>query len=162
MTFFLFNNTFAQQASTSSNVSANILTPLSINTTGSIDFGDIVLTQSAQNITKAPNEGSTGEVTGNPSSNITINFNPVTLDNSAWASQHNTNIGTITFNPLIHHTGSNSNYINPQQVTNGGTYQLIDIGGVGKLYLWIGGTITVQPNQPIGYYTGTLTINVAY
>ncbi len=159
---FLSVNIYAQSGSASANVTANVVTPISIITTGNIDFGDVIVMPNAYQVTKSPDSGSKHEVQGNPNSSVTISFNSVTLDNFSWVAQHGGTTGTMTFVPEVKHTGTNPNYVNPTNVTNGGVYQLIDVGGVGKLYLWVGGSITVNANQPVGYYTGTFVINVSY
>ncbi|MEJ5351903.1 MAG: DUF4402 domain-containing protein [Melioribacteraceae bacterium] len=153
---------FAQSGSASASVTANVITPITIITTGSIDFGDVIVMPNPYQVTKSPESGSRHEVQGNPNSSVTISFNPITLDNFNWVAQHGGTSGTITFIPEVKHTGTNPNYVNPITVTSGGVYQLTDVGGIGKLYLWVGGAINVNANQPVGYYTGTFVINVSY
>jgi len=34
--------------------------------------------------------------------------------------------------------------------------------GLGKLFLWVGGSIGVASNQPQGEYVGTFTVSVEY
>lgn len=160
--FFSSAIIYAQSGSASATVTANVITPITIITTGSIDFGDIVVMPSPYEVSKSPGEGSRHEVQGNPNSSVTVSFNSVTLDNYNWVLTHGGTNGTLTFIPEVRHTGSDPNYTNPIIVTSGGVYTLMNVGGIGKLYLWVGGSINIQANQPVGYYTGTFTINVAY
>ncbi len=152
----------AQSSSVSASVTANVMTPITIITTGNIDFGDIIVMPNPYQVTKSPVDGSKHEVQGNPNSSVTVSFNSVILDNFDWVAQHGGTNGTMTFIPEVKHTGTNSSYVNPMPVVNGGVYQLNDVNGIGKLFLWVGGSINVNANQPIGYYTGTFVINVAY
>lgn len=159
---YLTSLCFAQSGSASASVTANVITPITIITTGSIDFGDVIVMPNPYVVTKSPAEGSRHEIQGNPNSSVTISFSSVTLDNFSWVAQHGGTTGTIIFTPEVNHTGTNPNYTNPSPVTSGGVYTLTDVGGIGKLYLWTGGSISINANQPVGYYTGTFVINVSY
>lgn len=157
----------AIQLSVTANASLLVLKGVSISVSGSntLAFGDIFASNSTQTKTITNQNGQKFLIQGNPGSNVIINYSSsVTINNSLWALQYGGTQGTINFsvNPLPVQTLANSNYINPITVNNGGSVVLTNSSGVGKLYLWIGGQITVNPNQPIGDYIGYININVSY
>jgi len=45
---------------------------------------------------------------------------------------------------------------------NGGSVRLSNDIPLGKLYIWIGGRMTINTNQPYGDYKGTFTLTVEY
>jgi len=157
----------AIQLSITANASLTVLKGVSIAATGpnALSFGDIFVTSSTQ-VKSISNElGQQFLIQGNPGSNVIINFSTsATLSNSLWALQNGGTQGTISFstNPLPVHTLSNSNYISPVIVNNGSSVVLTNSNGTGKLYLWVGGNITVNANQPTGDYIGYFNINVSY
>ena len=162
--FFLSFPLIAQtSASSSVNVTASLIRGLSIsNIGGNLAFGEIILTGNAQTPSIAPQNGANFQVTGHPNKNVTITFNPVTLNNNSWAASNGGIAGTILFVPSIENTGTSSSYYSGNVVTSGQTYNLGNISGTGYLYLWAGGSLNIAADQPWGDYTGTLTITVAY
>ena len=157
----------AIQLSTTASASLLVLKGVSISVSGSntLAFGDIFASSSTQTKTITNQNGQQFLIQGNPGSNVIINYSSsVTLSNSLWALQYGGTQGTIIYsvNTLPVQTLANSNYINPVTVNNGGSVVLTNSSGVGKLYLWVGGKITVNPNQPVGDYIGYININVSY
>lgn len=150
-------------ASATANVTAQLKRGLAItNLDGDLDFGEIVLTGSAQTPTIAPGAGVRFEVTGHPNRDVTVTFLGVTLDNFAWVTINGGTNGTFDFTPNVEETGSSSTYSSPNPVTTGDVISLVNVTGTGYLYLWLGGSLDVAANQPYGDYTGTFTMNVAY
>lgn len=155
---------FAQNsANASANVTAQLKKGLSItNFTGDLDFGEIILTGSAQTPAITPGSGVRFDVSGHPNKDVVISFANVTLNNNAWATTFSGTTGTLVFTPVVHHTGSSTTYTPGNVVTSGNPYTLVNSSGTGLLYLWLGGSLAIQENQPQGDYEGTFTISVAY
>jgi len=150
-------------ASASAQVKVVLVKPLSISLYGGdLDFGEFVLTGSNETLTKAAQNGAIFEVTGHPNRYVTVTFGNVTIDNSAWVAANGGDVGTMTFVPDVKQTGKNSSYANPIDVTSGSSHQLQVQTGLGKLFLWVGGSIGVASNQPQGEYVGTFTVSVEY
>ncbi len=153
----------AQIYTSSASAYVNMIKPLSIiSIKNNIDFGEIILTGSAFVRTLSPSSGAVFRIEGHPNRNVTISFNSTNLSNAQWVSQNGGTVGTLSYVPDVVHTGSSSIYQNPFPVTSGSSYLLVNSGGIGVLYLWIGGRINVDSNQPIGDYQGTINITVSY
>lgn len=150
-------------ANASATVTANLKKGLSIsNFTGDLDFGQIILTGSAQTPTKNPDDGVRFDVTGHPAKDVTITFAGIDLTNDVWVSEKGGTNATLAFTPTVHHTGNSSTYSAGTVVTSGGTVALVNTTGDGKLYLWLGGSLAVGASQAHGDYTGSFTMSVAY
>ena len=161
------------QASTTLGVYARVLRIMTVNTVGAnhLDFGNINVTTSAQNFSISNQNGQKFEATGSPNYVIYADWpQTVTLNNYAWVISHGGTNGTLTFSPndIIQHTGDNSNWSNPYNVSRN-TYNYgnlyfrdTDNDGIGKVYFWLGGALTVPGNQSSGDYVGTLTFTVSY
>jgi hypothetical protein len=163
--FFLFSvSIFAQSsANATANVSASLKHGLSItNVGGDIDFGEIILTGSAQNPSITPGSGTSFLVTGQPNSSVTVTFADVTLDNNAWVTTNGGTNGTMTFTSAMEETGTSSTYTGANAITSGSSQTLTNVSGLGTLYLWLDGSLSIAANQPNGDYTGTFTVTVAY
>lgn len=160
---FSYNFLISQQYGNSAIAKVNMIKPLSITSINStIDFGEIIL--SGSNFIKSlnPSEGAIFKIEGHPNRNVIISFNQLTLSNSEWVSQNGGTLGTLNFEADVVHTGANPSYQSPVSVQNGNSYQLINSSGIGILYLWVGGSLNIQANQPIGDYQGTFNIMVSY
>ena len=153
----------AQPVSISGTASVNMIKPLSITAiNSSINFGEIILTGSAFIYNLNPSQGAVFRIEGHPNRNVVISFSSTALSNAQWVSQNGGTVGSLNYTPYVVHTGASSVYDLPQVVTNGGSYQLQNVNQNGILYVWVGGTINIQVNQPIGDYTGTFNITVTY
>jgi hypothetical protein len=153
----------AQPVSISGTASVNMIKPLSITAiNSSINFGEIILTGSAFIYNLNPSQGAVFRIEGHPNRNVIISFSSTSLSNAQWVSQYGGTVGSLNYTPYVVHTGASSVYDLPQVVTNGGSYQLQNVNQNGILYVWVGGTINIQANQPIGDYTGTFNITVTY
>lgn len=162
--FTLSISIFAQSnASANANISASLKHGLTIaNVGGDIDFGEIVLDGSAQNPSITPGSGTSFLVTGHPNTSVTVTFSDVTLDNNAWVGTNGGTAGTMTFTPAMEETGSNNTYTGANAITSSSSQTLANVTGVGTLYLWLDGSLSVAADQPAGDYTGTFTVSVAY
>lgn len=167
VSLFLMSSVFAQNSSSAdANVTASLKKGLSItNNTGDLNFGEIVLTGSADNPSIAPGNPSAGvkfEVIGHPGKTVAVTFSAVTLTNNAWVSTNGGNNDNLVFTPVVDETQGNSTYGGANNVTSGNSIALTNNGGLGYLYLWLGGSIAIKANQEQGDYVGTFTMNVAY
>lgn len=144
-------------------VSAKLVKGLGTQTiSGDLNFGDIVLSGSGSTVNKNPGEGMEIKITGHPGKNILMTFSPLEIDNYEWVSQNGGENGTLTFTPNIEQTSNNASYINAVQVISGNSYTLPNINGEGGLYIWVGGNVQINDNQPAGNYSGTFQINISY
>jgi hypothetical protein len=130
----------------------------------SLDFGDVVVTNSVQTVTITNQNGQKFLATGEQGKSIIITYSPtVTLSNSAWVAVNGGTVSTLTFNSsTLKRTGTSSSYVSPVDVTSGSSVVLPNLSGIGTLYLWAGGSITVSANKPHGEYEGTYAISIAY
>jgi len=143
--------------------SVNMIKPLAITAIGGeIDFSEIILTGTPRNIVLSPQNGKIFKVEGHPNRNIIITFSSQPLTNSQWVSNFGGTIGTINFSPSVVHTGANSSYSNPISITSGSSITLPNSQGIGNLYIWVGGSISIAANQPHGDYIGTFNLTVSY
>jgi hypothetical protein len=163
---FLSTSSFAQ-LSASADVLISLIKGLSIQNQGgsNIDFGEVIVTSSAQTPQVTPSNGAHFLVTGHPGKNVTISFSNVTLSNSAWVSTYNAgSSSTMTFVPSMEETGKEGTYSSgtPSSVSSGNSVALVNDHGIGYLNLWVGGSITVAADQDQGDYVGDFTVTVAY
>jgi hypothetical protein len=161
---FIGSTIYAQSsASATATVLAQLKKGLSISLIGgSLDFGEIILNGSPQSPSIDPSAGANFRVIGHPNKNVVVTFSNATLNNNAWVSNNGGTNGTMVFTPSVKHTGSNSSYNSPVDVTSGNSIPLVNVSGDGYLYLWVGGSLSIAANQPHGDYTGTFSITVAY
>jgi len=160
---FLCSISSAQVVSVPGVARVNMIKPLSITSiNSSINFGEIILTGSAFVYDLHPSQGAIFRIEGHPARNVVISYSSTSLSNAQWVSQYGGTVGSLNYSPNVVHTGSSSVYQSPQPVTNGGSYQLQEVNRNGILYIWVGGTLNIQANQPIGDYTGTFNITVTY
>lgn len=140
-----------------------MIKPLSISSINDvINFGEIILSGSSFIKNLSPSSGAVFRIEGHPNRNVIISFNYTNLSNAQWVSQFGGTVGSLSFTADVVHTGSNPAYQNPVIVQNGSSYQLVNSGGIGLLYVWVGGTLNIQANQPAGDYEGTFKIMVSY
>ncbi|MCB9220095.1 MAG: DUF4402 domain-containing protein [Ignavibacteriales bacterium] len=156
---------FSQSNFTSSaNVSISINNGLAISKVGGdLDFGDLIYTGNRQTLTRSPDLGVEFVVTGNRRNRVSVSFpNRINLDNNDWVNINGGPSGTIRFSPNVRHTNGNINYVGSKKVNSGTSYRLSNDSPNGKLYLWVGGGLLINRNQPYGAYKGTFTITVEY
>jgi len=130
---------------------------------GNLDYGDVLSTSSSQILTRDPEFGVNFEVNGITRQRISVDYSDnVVLDNSEWLSTNGGNLDDIEFIPNVRHTRGNSTYTGDRNLRDGRTIRLRNVGGIGKLFFWVGGDLEINSNQEIGEYKGTFTITVAY
>jgi hypothetical protein len=138
--------------------SARIIKPLTLTSTGAMDFGTIVIPSAGVAANRTIVLGDTGvitdcggdvdtvcsgatsvptyNVTGTNRQDVTVNLNPSTLNGN--------NGGTLTLQP-----------------THAGTVTLPNSGNTGVDFV-VGGEITITPATIDGYYTGFVDVTVEY
>lgn len=129
-----------------------------------LDFGEIVVKPvSQQNFINQEN-GLKYLATGHPNRNATVTYdNSVSLSNTSWVASNGGEQGSILFTTsTVQQTGSSPEYLNPSNITSGSTAALVNDGGTGKLYMWLGGKLDVPADQPHGVYSGAFNISIAY
>lgn len=130
---------------------------------GDMDFGEVLSTTGSQILTKSPEDGVLFEVTGISRAEISIDYSTnIVLDNSDWITNYGGENGDLTFIPNVRHTRKNPTYTNSRNLRDGRIIKLKNDSGIGKLFIWLGGELTVNPNQEAGDYKGTFNITVAY
>jgi len=153
--YFQFTS-YAQQGYISGSSSVNLIMPLSIKAgNGDLDFGEIFVT-GAQSIEKInPKNGKEFIVIGNPGRHVSVVFGNVELNNYQWASIFGGELSILNFSPQVITQ-------NLSIVTSGENLVLLQNGLIGEVKLFVGGSITIQPNQPIGDYEGLFVLSVSY
>ncbi len=129
---------------------------------GDLDFGEYIVTTSNATISKTNEDGVNFAITGHPNRAVTVNFADVTLNNNVWVGSNGGTADNLTFSPDVETTAGNSSYAGASSLASGGSVNLANDNGVGKLYLWVGGDIDVSPTTNQGDYVGTFTLSVAY
>ncbi len=156
LSLFLTEHLFSQVTSTSARGIANLIVPLSITpVSGDLDFGEIILTGTPTTESILPRDGKLFEIIGHPNRFVTITFDNVKLDNSQWVSIYGGNTGTLIFYPDVETDDGTKVY-------SGDSKRLVRYGLLGKLNLWVGGSINIAANQPQGDYRGLFVISVSY
>lgn len=143
------------QTSASADVQATVTADLAVTATGSTDFG--TLGNARGNVTVNPAALGAGQsaatitVVGSPGASVTITTSNTTLGTTGGA--------TIPFTGQLYiWDGSNT----PGNTSNYGGSANVTIRPDGSFYLWLGGQITLEPNQAAGDYTGQVTVAVTY
>jgi len=133
-----------------------LIVPLSITaTTGDLDFGEIILSSVASTETMLPSHGKLFVVSGHPNRDVTFTFISANMDNSAWVATTGGAVGNLMFVPDVELDSGT-------KVTNGDSHPLLLDNGIGKLDVWVGGSIDIAANQEHGDYTGLFTLSVTY
>lgn len=142
-------------------VQASLIRGISvINNNNEIDFGEIILSGSPISISKSPENGLKFKIISHPEKPVMISFENSQLQPDG--SLDPTLSSNLTFIPKVVHTGINSEFINPIDVSSGIYYQPVNQSGEGILNLWVGGSLLVEPQALHGNYSGTVIITVAY
>lgn len=155
--FFIYINILAQtSAYQSAEATANLIMPLSIEAVdGSLDFGEIVITNSPRTMYLAPEVGKKFIVKGDVNRSVVVTYNDVQLNNNLWVSNFGGINGNLTFIPEV-------KLKNLRILQSGSTIFLDKVGFIGKTEINVGGTIEVPSNQPVGNYTGSFIITITY
>ncbi len=156
--FLMGSNSFSQSVLSSQNATASayLVVPLSIAATiGDLDFGNIFLVGSTTKTTIAPQDGKKFVVSGHPNRRVTFTFEDVLMDNASWAVSTSGLVDNLTFVPKVI-------LENGRRIKSGKSKKLVLDGSVGKLNVWVGGSIKIPANQQVGEYIGRFTLNVNY
>ena len=148
----------------STDINITLANGLAINKiAGNLDFGEIIYNGSAMTLSRSANEGVEFEVTGGRLRSVTVTFpNMINLNNYNWVNMNGGKNGSISFTPIVERSGGFLGFLFPKTVTSGSSH-ILDFGNAfGNLFLWVGGTLNINQNQPIGTYNGTFTITIAY
>ncbi|MBK8947015.1 MAG: DUF4402 domain-containing protein [Ignavibacteriae bacterium] len=130
---------------------------------GDLDFGEIIYTGNNLTLSKIPESGIEYEVTGFRRRYVTVSYSRnVYLNNYNWVNINGGTNGTIRFRTVARHTNGNINYIGATNLGNDSRVRLSNTNPLGKLYIWIGGNLTINSNQPYGDYNGTFSLTVEY
>lgn len=165
--FFASVNLFAQSfANSSATVNLKLIRGLTINTSGTntLNFGEIIINNSAQDISIPNSDGQQFYITGHPNRSITVNYNSeVVMDlinDEDNFGNGNSNLTFIT--NIAEQTGSNPTYSEPELIQSGSSVALQNQESIGVLYLWLGGDIHIPENISSGEYVGQLNIDITY
>lgn len=154
---FLFSSAmlWSQNSSQcSANVTASLVQGLSTQLINpNLDFGETILDGNASVLNKDPQKGINLKISGHPRKDVIFNYSPVQLTSSS---------GSLNFTPDVRHTNADPVYSDPVTVADGCGVPLKNLNGDGVLYLWVGGNINIQKNQPAGDYSGSFLITVSY
>lgn len=166
LTFLFSANCYSQTWTAIATSSANVIRAVSITLTGSgnLDFGEVVVTPSSQQLNISNQNGQKFLVNGQEGRNVSITYpNSITISNANWVAINGGTNSTINFNAnTLVSTGVNVDYVNPVNVPSGSSINLAPLNSVGTLYLWLGGSLNIDANKPGGVYTGTFSISVSY
>jgi hypothetical protein len=145
---------YSQTQTYTISVTSTVIAPLAFGTQRNLEFGNVNKNASKHIL---PTDITSGkwEITGQANKNIQIDFTlPATLSssgNTLGLSFDGTDAG-YTENP---DGTSQVNYSPVQRISP-------TIGSTGKMYVFIGGTVTAPSNQAAGSYTGSITISIQY
>ena len=164
---FFHTLVYAQIFSTSLDfpISMNVQNSLTISKVkGELDFGEVLSTPISQSLTIDPEFGVLFEVIGISRERIMVDYTAnVILNNYNWVSLNPlSEPDDLTFTPDVRQTGARSTYINSTNLRNGKRIRLSNDNGIGKLYIWVGGDLVINPNQKAGEYEGSFNITVTY
>lgn len=147
---------FSQSFNQSAGASIFLLSPISITpSTGDLDFGEIILTGSPFVEVIDPSSGKLFVVEGTAGRSVEVTFSSINIDNNAWVGLFGGTNDVMTFTPDVELDDATT-------VTSGDTFPLPDVGGLGELNLWVGGSISIAGTQAHGDYTGLFTVTVNY
>lgn len=148
-------------AQTSGNITARatVRQPITIATGQDLDFG-IVLQGTPKTIASTVATAGRFDATGTPSANVNINFTLPT--NLVDASTNNLPIGTWTgcFNQTAAVNTSGCTAVANMAGTTATAFG--NVAGNGRLWVFVGATVSPGAAQPVGSYTGTVTMTLTY
>ena len=143
-------------------ISANLTKEKYIQLPGNLNFDKIDITHNAKVISRTPGKGIKIKIAGYPDKKIVLTYSSIDINNFQWASQNDSEKGTLSFTPDIECSLTNNSNSKPISLKSGCSCTLPDFDGDGILYLWIGGKIKLAENQPGGNYFGIFKINISY
>ncbi|GEM_PF-1872308 len=125
-----------------------------------LNFGEIILPVTNQNIEINPSNGIRFKIKSNPNKFVFINYYDIILNKESPQSLSTND--QILFVPLVISTGAFENYINPIQVISGNAYEAENVNGLGLLNIWLGGKLNLTSQNSAGNFSGTFVLNISY
>ncbi len=143
------------------NVSASLKKGINVVTqNNSIDFGEIVLSNTPFEVYKLPQYGYKFKIISHPNKPIMITYDNVYL--IANENYNSSNSNSIIFIPEVYHTNSNNEFIDPIKIFSGVYYQPANNSSIGELNVWVGGILQIFQNNFQGDYSGNLVLTISY
>lgn len=148
-------------AQTSGNISARAVVrqPIVIAAGQDLDFG-IVLQGTPKAVASTAAAAGRFDATGTPSANVNVNFTlPATLSDGGTNTMP---IGTWTgcLNPAAAINSSGCTAIANMAATTATAFG--NVAGTGRLWVFVGATVTPAAAQAVGNYSGTVTLTLTY
>jgi len=146
-------------ASSTAEVRANVLSPLTLTRAGITDFGHFDGAAHIETIDPVnPGAKSTAQFTASGSAGISIvvTFDatvPICVQSGGCA------IASMTFTPNVARSQTNSQASATPGLVNG---TAVPLSATGTAYFWLGGSLQVNASQRSGQYNGTFTLSAAY
>jgi hypothetical protein len=138
----------------SANIKASLIKGLSAQLIkANLDFGETILDGNVTVVNKDPEKGVNIKISGDPQKNVILNYSQVSLTCEAC---------NLNFTPDVRHTYADPVYTDPVSVSNGSYLHLNSNNGEGVVFLWIGGDIKINKDQPAGDYSGSFLVTVSY
>lgn len=160
---FIGNFFLLGQSSGDCLVKLNVIKPLTAYLIeNNLDFGEVFLSSQSSVVSKACENGAKFYISGHPNKIISISYNKTILSNAISAQELGLNTDYLEFDPVVVSTGRNISYSNPKKISSGSTEILENENGTGKLYIWVGGEISIDPTKEGGVYLGNFVISVDY
>jgi len=160
LVFLLIQNLSGQNnESANVQVKASLIRGISVISQNNVlDFGEIILSNSPVTLNKPPQEGLRFKIFSHPDKPVLINFDVIQLK----LESNNNSTSNLIFIPKVFHTGINSEFVDPVEITPGVYYQPDAQAGEGIMNLWVGGTLQINQDNLHGDYSGALVITIAY
>jgi len=146
---FAANNT----ASTTATVTAIVETPITINETSNMSFGDFTSDAAACTLTLSP-AGTLSVTTG--SCALIPSGGAISAATFAVGGTANRAFTTTVTTPVTLTSGANSLTLTPSNNAPA------SLGAGGTATINVGGALAIAANQPSGTYTGTVSVTVNY
>lgn len=137
-------------------ISVTVVRALSLASTGSLDFGQIVAGATPPSLDPRTNpRAPMFTALGSPDKTISISYD-------ATITLSDPNGQTLTFSPVVSGSLFERNQAGSTQIASGGEVELSG-GFTGHYYFWLGGSLAPIPrDQPSGSYSGTFTLSATY
>lgn len=151
--FTMISSRIFSQVSASINVSATVLTGISISSKSDLDFGNDIVPGVQKIVDKTNANSGKFNIQGSPNRQISISFiTPSQLSSGSYsmpisfgaedAGYQIPGGSVVAFNPSVVSTAS--------------------FGTQGTMTVFLGGKVIPASTQQSGYYTGTITVNLQY
>ncbi len=148
----------AAQTSGTINAKALVRQPITITNGQDLDFG-IVIQGTAKSISETAAAAGRFDATGTASANVNVNF---TLPANLTSGVNNLPIGTWTgcYNQSAALNTSGCTTIASMAGTTATAFG--NVAGAGRLWVFVGATVTPAAAQAVGTYTNTVTLTLTY